>query len=65
MSAHAATTRQALLTPEQVAAKWGVPKSHVWRLAREGKVPHVKLGRYVRFHPDALDEWERAGGRGV
>jgi excisionase family DNA binding protein len=65
LSATAAAPRKDLLKPEQVAARWGVPVSHVWRLAREGKVPHVKLGRYVRFHPDALDEWERSGGRGV
>lgn len=38
-----------LLTAEQVAARWQVPKSQVYRLAREGRVPVVRLGRYMRF----------------
>jgi excisionase family DNA binding protein len=35
----------------------GVP--HTWLLAqaRAGRVPHHKLGHYVRFNPDDLKEW--------
>lgn len=49
-----------LLTAEQVAERWQVPKSHVWRLARRGEVPALRLGRYVRFRPAAIEAWERA-----
>ena len=51
-----------LLTTEQVADRWQVSKSHVYKLAREGKVPTVAVGRYYRFRLAALDEWEQAGG---
>lgn len=53
---------QRLLTAEQVAARWQVSKFHVYRLARQGKVPTVAIGRYYRFRLAALVEWEEAGG---
>ncbi len=47
-----------LLTAEQVAARWQVPKSHVYRLARDGRIPVVELGRYRRFSPAAIEAFE-------
>src|SRR5438046_2937757 len=38
----------ALLSPETVAQRWGVPKAHVYRLTRSGALRAVKLGRYCR-----------------
>lgn len=54
-----------LLTAEQVAARWQVPKSHVYRLAREGRIPVVELGRYKRFEETAVEEFESRGGTRV
>jgi excisionase family DNA binding protein len=54
-----------LLTPEQVAERWSVGKSQVWRLAREGHLPSVHVGRYVRFRLADLETWEQEGGCGV
>jgi excisionase family DNA binding protein len=51
-----------LLTAEQLAVKWQVPKSHVYRLAREGALPVVKLGRYYRFKAEAVERFENEGG---
>jgi excisionase family DNA binding protein len=51
-----------LLTAEQVATRWQVPKSQVYRLVRAGKVPTVAIGRYYRFSVAALFDWEQAGG---
>lgn len=48
-----------LLTAEQLAERWQVPMSHVYRLAREGRIPVVKLGRYYRFRLDAIEAFER------
>ena len=48
-----------LLTAEQLAARWQIPTSHVYRLAREGRIPVVSLGRYRRFHPAAIERFER------
>jgi excisionase family DNA binding protein len=47
-----------LLTAEQVAERWQIPVSHCYRLAREGRIPSVRLGRYVRFRLDALEAFE-------
>ena len=51
-----------LLTADQVAQRWQVSKSHVYRLAREGVIPTVALGRYYRFQIEAIAEFERGGG---
>jgi excisionase family DNA binding protein len=48
-----------LLTADELAARWQVPKSHVYRLTREGKLPAVPLGRYYRYRPEAIEAWER------
>jgi excisionase family DNA binding protein len=50
----------ALLTPEQAGELLAVPPSWLLREARAGRVPHVKLGRYVRFPPDELQAWWRS-----
>jgi excisionase family DNA binding protein len=47
-----------LLTADQLAVRWQVPKSHVYRLAREKKIPVVELGRYKRFRLDAIERFE-------
>ncbi len=47
-----------LLTADQLAERWQVPKSHVYRLTREGAIPAVKLGRYYRYRLDAIERWE-------
>lgn len=49
-----------LMTAEDLAARWQVPKTHVYRLARDGRLPAVALGRYRRFRPDDIERWERA-----
>lgn len=49
-----------LLTAEQLATRWQVPKTQVWRLARERAVPVVRIGRYMRFRRDATEQWEEA-----
>jgi excisionase family DNA binding protein len=47
-----------LLTAEQVAERWQVPKSQVYRLTRDGKIPVVELGRYYRYRLDAIERFE-------
>ena len=46
-----------LLTPEEVAARLGTTTRHVRRLVFERRIAYRKLGRYVRFHPDDVDEY--------
>lgn len=51
-----------LLTADELAERWQVPKAHVYRLTREGRLPTVKLGRYCRYRVGAVEEWEQRGG---
>lgn len=44
-----ATTAPSLLTAEQVAAILSVSERYVWRLGRDGDLPRVQMGKYVRF----------------
>jgi excisionase family DNA binding protein len=47
-----------LLTAAQLAERWQVPTSHVYRLAREGRIPTVELGRYRRWRLDQVEAFE-------
>lgn len=51
-----------LLDADDLAARWGVPRSQVYRLTRSGAVPAVKLGRYYRYDPAAIERFEAEGG---
>jgi excisionase family DNA binding protein len=56
-----------LMNVSQVAHYLGVPTSFVYartrRNARE-RIPHVKLGKYVRFDPTQLSRWISRHERG-
>lgn len=51
-----------LLVADQVAERWQVPVAHVYRLARAGVLPAVKLGRYRRFRLVDVERFEEEGG---
>ena len=60
-----------LLTPEQLAERFGVSKRWVYARAREwvksnGRrgIPTVPLGRYYRYRQDAIEEWAAQLERG-
>lgn len=46
-----------LLTIDQLAARLGTSVRHVRRLVAERRVPYVKVGRLVRFDPEAVKAW--------
>ena len=47
-----------LLTADQLAERWQVPKSQIYRLAREGQIPTAQIGRYYRFKLAAVEAFE-------
>lgn len=49
-----------LIDAEAASQRLGVPKSWVAAEARANRIPHVRLGKYVRFDVEALDAWWRA-----
>lgn len=52
-----------ILTAAQVAARYGVSKSHVYALAASGVLPCLRLGACVRFSLAALTRWELAAAQ--
>jgi excisionase family DNA binding protein len=46
-----------LLTAEEVAALLRVTTGWVYAETRNHRIPHLRLGRYVRYRRAALDAW--------
>lgn len=46
-----------LLTAEEVAALLRVTPAWVYAETRRHRIPHIRLGRYVRYRRDALAHW--------
>lgn len=46
-----------LRTADEVAARLQVPKTWVYRAAREGALPSVRCGRYRRFDDRDVERW--------
>jgi len=44
-----------LLTAEEAARLLNVKPGQVYRLAELGRLPHVRVGRYLRFPPDLIE----------
>ena len=51
-----------LVTAECVAMYLGVSKARVYQACHEGLLPHVRLGRSLRFSPDELAAWADNNG---
>ena len=47
-----------LLTMRQVAVRLNVPASRAYELARQGKLPAVRIGKYVRVSENALVDYQ-------
>lgn len=48
---------QSLLSVDDVAERLGVPIRFVRRLVDERRIPFYKIGRYVRFEPDDVEQF--------
>jgi excisionase family DNA binding protein len=46
-----------VLTILELAAYLKIPKSTLYKLVREGKIPSQKIGRHWRFRKEAIDRW--------
>lgn len=49
-----------LLDIEGVATHLNITVRHVRRLVFERRIPHLKVGRLLRFDPDEIAAWLRA-----
>lgn len=51
-----------VLTIDELSAYLKIPKSTLYKLVREGKIPCQKIGRHWRFHKGAVDNWLQHNG---
>lgn len=51
-----------LLTVDEVASYTRVSRNLIYALARDNKIPSIKLGRLVRFPKGRFIEWIQSGG---
>ena len=54
-----------LLRIPSVAQILDVTEDRVYSLARDGVLPHVRLGRQIRVDSDALEEFIKNGGKSL
>ena len=46
-----------VMTFEEVLAYLRIPRSSLYKLAQEGKIPSQKVGRHWRFRCQGIDRW--------
>jgi len=46
------------LSIEQVAARYGVQRATVYAWTSQRRIPHMKIGKHLRFREEDLREWE-------
>jgi excisionase family DNA binding protein len=54
------TEFEPLMTSEETAQLLGIHPKTLQQMAREGKVPAVRIGKFWRFRKSDLDTWVRA-----
>jgi len=55
------TRETKLLKPREVAQKLAVSSAQIYKLANLGVLPHVRIGRSVRFNAEVIDKVMRKG----
>lgn len=58
--------KRMLLRPAEAARSLAISPRKLWELTNRGEVPSVRIGRALRYRPEALSEWleRQAGGKG-
>lgn len=57
------TEHRPLLDAKETAELLGIRKQTLYALVRAGIVPSVRLGRLLKFPPDAVEEFIAKGGK--
>jgi excisionase family DNA binding protein len=51
------SNNSSVLTITELSTYLKIPKSTLYKLVREGKVPCQKIGRHLRFRRETIDHW--------
>lgn len=63
IQAEVATIRnEKLVNAAEAAQRLNLERDRVYELCRRKIIPHVRIGRQLRFAPVALDAWIASGG---
>jgi excisionase family DNA binding protein len=54
-----------LLDINELSHLLGVPKSWIYERTRQDEIPHIKLGKYLRFKMSEIREWLKTCERGM
>ena len=49
--------KQDIFTIEELSEYLKIPKSTIYKLCQEGKIPGQKVGRHWRFRRETIDQW--------
>jgi excisionase family DNA binding protein len=52
-----------LLTVKEFSKIVRVPEKTLYRLAAQGKIPSIRIGRNVRFTPDMINQMRQGGNQ--
>ena len=52
-----AEQRDSVMTIDELSAYLKIPKSTLYKLAQEGRLPCQKVGRHWRFRRETIDRW--------
>jgi len=63
--AHGGAGLERLMGVDEVAEVLAMKPTSVYELARKGLVPHVRIGRSVRFLPSQLRAFLESGGQAL
>jgi excisionase family DNA binding protein len=56
------TVVEPLWDARQVAHWLGIHRTRLYQLVRTDRIPHLRVGRVVRFDPKVITTWAHAGG---
>ncbi len=62
LSSSVSPSVEALWDARELAHRLGIHRTRLYQLVRTGRIPHVRIGRIVRFDPESIRMWEQTGG---
>ena len=62
VSSSPVSTSIKLWDAHELAQRLGIHRTRLYALVRTGRIPHLRIGRAIRFDPASIRAWEQSGG---
>lgn len=46
-----------LMTSDELASRLKLSRAHIYRMARERRIPHTRIGTHLRFDRAEIEQW--------